>query len=223
MLFSGEPKFDMQKTIGRFILDIIYPISKFISICWRIYSFIWGKLLSLYYSALFRECGHNLKIYSIFTRIIGENRIYIANNVTFAGKAILTAICINAKKDNKLPLIRIGNNTQIGEYNHITATDYIEIGNNVLTGPFCLITDNSHGNNTLEESEVNPFERQIVSKGPVIIEDYVWIGEGAQIMPGVTIGKSSIIASNAVVTHSIPPYSIVAGCPAKIIKKIDAY
>lgn len=57
-----------------------------------------------------------------------------------------------------------------------------------------------------------------VSKGAVIIEDEVWIGYGALILSGVTIGKGSIIAAGSVVTRDVPPYAIVGGNPAKIIR-----
>ena len=57
-------------------------------------------------------------------------------------------------------------------------------------------------------------------KGPVVIEDNVWIGEKASIMPGVHIGKGAIIAANSVVTHDVPAYAVVAGVPAKIVKQL---
>jgi acetyltransferase-like isoleucine patch superfamily enzyme len=56
---------------------------------------------------------------------------------------------------------------------------------------------------------------------PIIIEDNVWIGESVSILPGVRIGRGSVIGSNSVVTRSVPAYSIAAGCPAKTIKKYD--
>jgi acetyltransferase-like isoleucine patch superfamily enzyme len=55
----------------------------------------------------------------------------------------------------------------------------------------------------------------------VIIEDNVWIGEGAAIMPNVTIGSNSIIGANSVVTHSFPSNSVIGGIPAKLIKTLD--
>ena len=61
----------------------------------------------------------------------------------------------------------------------------------------------------------------ITSKGPVIIGDYTWIGENVSIMPGVNIGKSSVIGANSVVTKSFPERSIIAGNPAKIIGTIQ--
>ena len=87
-------------------------------------------------------------------------------------------------------------------------------------GKKVLITDNAHGTMTPNELETAPNLRNLYSKGPVIIEDNIWIGEKASIMPGVHVGKGSIIAANAVVTHDVPPYCIVGGVPAKIIKQI---
>lgn len=58
----------------------------------------------------------------------------------------------------------------------------------------------------------------IYSKGAIVIGDNVWIGEKAAILAGVTIGEGAIIGANAVVTKNIPPYSIAAGIPARIIK-----
>ncbi|MCK7499235.1 MAG: hypothetical protein MZW92_58750 [Comamonadaceae bacterium] len=66
-----------------------------------------------------------------------------------------------------------------------------------------------------------PNLRPVVSKGPVIIEDEVWLGQGVVVLPNVRIGRSSIIGANAVVTHDIPPYSVAAGAPAKVIRTID--
>ena len=62
-------------------------------------------------------------------------------------------------------------------------------------------------------------DRPLISKGCVVIEDNVWLGDNVCVLPGVTIGKGSVIGANSVVTHSIPPYSIAVGTPAKIVLK----
>ncbi len=116
----------------------------------------------------------------------------------------------------------MGNNCSIGDHSHITAINKIIIGNNLLTGPNVLITDNSHGqNNTVAELQVAPNQRPLYSKGEVHIGNNVWIGQNACILSGVTIGDGVIIAANSVVTHDIPAYSLAAGTPAKIIKHIQ--
>lgn len=115
----------------------------------------------------------------------------------------------------------IGDNCAIGRFSHITAVNKIVIGNNLLTGGFVLITDNSHGHLDYDSLHVHPLKRPIESKGEVIIGNNVWIGDKATILPGVHIGDGCIIAANSVVTHDVPSYSIAAGVPAKVIKTIE--
>jgi acetyltransferase-like isoleucine patch superfamily enzyme len=66
-----------------------------------------------------------------------------------------------------------------------------------------------------------PINRPLISKGPVIIEDNVWIGEGVCITPNVRIGKNAIVGANAVVTKDVPPNTVVAGVPARVIKLLE--
>lgn len=119
------------------------------------------------------------------------------------------------------PRIAIGNGTNIGADSHITAINSVSIGNNVLTGPNVFISDHSHGDTVEDDIKIPPIERDLISKGAVVIEDNVWIGRCAAIMPGVTIGRNTIIGANSVVTHDIPPFSVAAGIPAKVIKTIS--
>ena len=152
---------------------------------------------------------------------IGEMYIQIGNNTSIGDYGRLTAYDSYLQtKQHFLPQINIGDFCSIGTQSHITAINNITIGNNVLTGPRVLITDNSHGSSYLHVLEEPPYLRELVSPGAVIIEDNVWIGEGAMIMPNVKIGKGSIIAANSVVTKDIPAYCIAAGAPAKIIKQL---
>lgn len=109
------------------------------------------------------------------------------------------------------PILKIGDNCQFGEFTHITACNKVIIGNRVLTGRFVLITDNSHGDTSKKTLLIPPRERDIFSKGKVIIEDDVWIGDKVTILPGVTVGHNSVIAANSIVTKNIPPFSIVYG------------
>ena len=117
--------------------------------------------------------------------------------------------------------ITIGDNSHIGDNVHITAINKVSIGNNVLTGRWVTITDNSHGQFSSTELQVSPEERKLYSKGPVVIEDNVWISDKVTICPGVTIGKGSVIGANSVVTKSIPPYSLAVGIPAKVVKQCE--
>ena len=171
-----------------------------------------------YKSRIFQTFGKNVSL-GRNTTYIGEKYISIGDNTSIGNYGRLTAYGYYDKtKQYFSPLLTIGNNCNIGEQSHITAINCIMIGNNVLTGPRVLITDNAHGDSLFKLLDTAPTERFLYSKGKVVIEDNVWIAEGAMIMPGVRIGKGSIIAANSVVTKDIPSYSVAAGTPAKIIK-----
>lgn len=118
------------------------------------------------------------------------------------------------------PSIIIGENVCFNYRCHIGAIEKICIGNNVLVGSQVLITDHSHGELTEKDLLISPAKRKLYSKGPVIIGDNVWIGEGVCILPNVTIGNNCVIGANSVVTKNVPPFSIVGGNPAKVIRSI---
>lgn len=149
----------------------------------------------------------------------GEQYIEIGNGCYIGDFSLLTA-WDQYGQQTFTPHISIGDNCHIGSHAHITAINRIEIGNNVLTGTKVLITDNSHGRFSPEELDIAPSERPLYSKGAVIIEDNVWIGEKATILANVRIGKGAVIAANSVVTHDVPAHSMVAGVPAKIVKQL---
>lgn len=118
------------------------------------------------------------------------------------------------------PSISIGNNVCIGDYCHITSIKSIVIEDGVLTGKFITISDNDHGEFTKYNLNYPPLHRKLSSKGPVHIGKNVWIGDKVSILSGVKIGDGAIIAANAVVTKDVPPNTIVAGIPAKILKRL---
>lgn len=100
----------------------------------------------------------------------------------------------------------------------------VNIGNNVLMASKIFISDNNHGSYSggfaQSNPEIAPINR-IYNVKSVFIEDNVWIGEAVTILPGVRIGKGSIIGANSVVTKDIPPFCIAVGIPSKVIKKYD--
>lgn len=159
----------------------------------------------------FKSFGDNSVISYKAIKLEGLEWISIGSNTVIRKNVQLTAWNIN----NATPSISIGNNCCIREGAHITAINKIEIGNNLLTGTNILISDNSHGSTQRESLDIPPYKRELTSKGIIVIEDNVWIGNNACILGNVRIGKGSIIGANAVVTHDVPPYSIAVGIPAQ--------
>lgn len=147
----------------------------------------------------------------------GAEYISIGDNVRLGEYCILDAI-----PTDKKPEITIGNNTDIADFSHLGAINFIHIGENAYIGRFVLINDHSHGTPEDRFSAVPPKDRKLVSKGGITIGDNVWIGDKVSILSGVTIGKGAIIGANSVVTRDVPAYSIAAGCPAKILQNGDS-
>lgn len=151
--------------------------------------------------------------------LLALDSIRIGQGTVIAKGAIITPI----KRRNEQsfnPEIIIGNNCCLGENIHITAINNVTIKDNVLTGRYVYISDNAHGKTTLDECMIPPVKRNLYSKGNVVIEKNVWIGERVCILSGVHIGEGAIIAANSIVTHDVPEYTLVGGIPAKVIKQI---
>lgn len=126
--------------------------------------------------------------------------------------------CIFDNGTSYSPKITIGDHTWIGIRNSFAAIHGITVGKNVLFAGYVHLTDHSHG---YEDVTIPITKQALISKGPIIIEDDCWLGFNSEILSGVHIGKHSIVAAHAVVTKDVPPYTIVAGNPAKIIKQYN--
>ncbi len=110
--------------------------------------------------------------------------------------------------------LKIGNNSSIGPFAYIGCSGLIEIGNNVIMSPRVSIYSENH----LYEGLNELIMEQGVKRAFVKIEDNCWIAANSVILSGVTIGTGSVVAAGSVVTKDVPPYSVVGGVPAKVIK-----
>ena len=152
-------------------------------------------------------------------RLLGEQHISVGDYTHIGNGCVLAAWEHTADGGIQTPEIKIGANCSFGEYNNITSTNRIVIGDNLLTGRWVTVTDNSHGTTDVESLQTAPLMRPVISRGPVIIGKNVWIGDKATILSGVTIGDGAVIGANSVVTKDVAPYSVVAGVPAKELKR----
>lgn len=123
--------------------------------------------------------------------------------------------------------ITIGNNVFVGGDTLIDCVDSIRIGDDVLISYQVIIMDSD--NHSLRASErigdlqrwrMQKYDWSRVSRAPVQIHDKAWIGARAIIIKGVTIGEGAVVAAGAVVTSDVPPYTIVAGNPARVIREL---
>ncbi|MBQ2912599.1 MAG: acyltransferase [Bacteroidales bacterium] len=165
----------------------------------------------------FSKCGRNV-LFGRVGLIYKPEFISIGNNTKFGDYIYLTAW---DRILNHKPNLIIGDNCNFGAMNHITCANRIRIGNNLLTGKWVTISDNNHGSTDISDLLKKPLDREIVSKGEIIIGNNVWIGDKATILANVCIGDGVVIAANSVVTTDIPSYSVVVGNPGRIISNIQ--
>lgn len=209
-----------MKGIIFIIANIIVSVAHFI-LPYKVYDLL--KRVKIYFYSIwiskegFYSIGRNNK-FCCSIGIRSAANIAMGDNNNFGYRSILATW----QDNNQTPILKIGNNCVFGEYCHITALNSIVIGDNILTGRWVVISDNSHGRTFSHmDLDSNPNERSLYSKGPIIIGNNVWIGDKVAILAGVTIGEGSIIGANSVVTKDIPPFSIAGGVPAKVLKTLD--
>lgn len=168
----------------------------------------------------------------LFTKLFFKKARLIRKPFIIRGKLLLEykkglttgyncRIEIFGEKNGNKKLV-IGENCRIGDYVHIAASKKVIIGDNCLIASKVYISDTSHGEYNSEAGgsspDTPPNNRPLYSK-EIIIGRNVWIGEGVSILPGIIIGDGAIIGANSVVTKNVKSNTIVAGNPAKFIKK----
>ena len=145
-------------------------------------------------------------------RILGKRYIHIGNHVHILNGARIEAV-YEYQNQKLSPKLVIGDGTSIGQCCHIIAANELTIGNNCMFSAFIYISDCNH--TYIPGANVNETALEVKKTR---IGDGCFIGIGARIMPGVTLGNNCVVGANAVVTHDVPERAVVAGVPAKIIR-----
>jgi acetyltransferase-like isoleucine patch superfamily enzyme len=114
--------------------------------------------------------------------------------------------------------IRIGAGSFLNLNVMVAAVELVEIGDHCMFANGCFITD---GNHRFDDPDRPVPWQGFTSKGPTRVGDNVWCGANAVITSGVTIGERSVIGANSVVTSDVPPFSIAAGAPAKVLRAVE--
>lgn len=159
------------------------------------------------------------------------NETKIKNTIEIGSKSCIRGKIYLQNSEKKItPYIKIGKNFYLGGNSVIGAVERIVIGDNVIiAGETRIFDNNNHPTSPKKRKEMSMcgnffgelWKWNKSEHSPVFIEDNVWIGEYCSILKGVTIGKGSIIGCRSVVTKSIPPYSIAAGNPARVVKRLE--
>lgn len=113
--------------------------------------------------------------------------------------------------------ISIGQDCLIGEYTVVRGQGGVTIGDRVYTSPMVQILAVNH---KFDDPELSFVQQGITARG-IVVEDDVWIGSGAIVTDGVRVGRGAVIAAGSVVTRDVPPHTVVAGVPARVVRDID--
>jgi acetyltransferase-like isoleucine patch superfamily enzyme len=147
--------------------------------------------------------------------IYGEQWIRVGDQTMIAE---LVTMCAGLAPGHDLgpdPVLRIGDRCVIGRGSHLVAHHSIEIGDDVFTGPYVYITDQNH----VYDDVAVPIGRQWPVNSAVRIGAGSWLGTGAVVLPGATIGRNVAVAAGSVVRGTVPDNCVVAGVPAKVVRQ----
>lgn len=209
-----------RKRAGK-LIGLRFRLPRFISaFLWKernLRLFGWEYLKSkIYYENIMRyrckSIGENFMLFGEMPFIMGNGNIFIGDNVEFHSKVTL----FTGGSVFEEPELHIGDNTSIGYGVMIRVAQKVAIGANCLIASGVIIGDND-GHPLAAERRSQALKIGPKDVKPVVIEDDVWIGEGATVLKGVTIGRGSIVSAGSVVTKSVPPMKIVMGQPARVV------
>lgn len=149
--------------------------------------------------------------------VYGERWIHIGSDSLIADHVTISAGMLPGQQMVTDPVVRIGNRCLIGRYNSIVGHFSIDIGDDVFTGTNVYITDQNHTYEDLEE----PIGRQLPVEAAVSIGRGSWLGSGVVVLPGSQIGEHVVVAANSVVRGVVPDRCVVAGVPARVVRRHD--
>jgi acetyltransferase-like isoleucine patch superfamily enzyme len=198
----------LLKPVGQ----LFYEFRLFVPIVWR-------RFKSLIYTTPIFCCrcesvGKHLQLCALPV-VNGHTVLQIGDDVRFSG-----SFAISSGRFNDRPTLRIGNRTFIGHNVSITCNREITIEDDVLIAANCRISDYDGHPVSLEKRTSNALADPEDIR-PVRICRGAWVGEGALILKGVTIGAGGIVGAHSVVTHDVPPYCVAAGSPAKVVRHVE--
>lgn len=181
---------------------------------------LWRRLKSLLYTTPVFSCrcesvGKRLRLVAL-PEVRGHASLYIGDDVRFSGD-----LAIASGRFCDRPILRVGNRTFLGHNVSIICNREVIIEDDVLISGNCQISDYDGHPASLRNRILNAVPNADDMR-PVRICKGAWIGSGVFVLKGVTIGAGAVVGANSVVTHDVPPYSVVAGSPARVVKAVAA-
>jgi acetyltransferase-like isoleucine patch superfamily enzyme len=163
----------------------------------------------------FKRVGRHAKVY-------GSKRMQVGRGVAIGDNCWVEAVTRYQGVAHN-PRLVIGDRVALSDLTHISCVEHIRIGDDCLFGSKIYVGDHNHGSvgNLEQILRVAPAARPLGDAAEIVIGEKTWIGDGAVILPGTRIGRSSIVGANSVVHLREERPALIAGIPAKIIRYLD--
>lgn len=149
--------------------------------------------------------------------LFGTPWIEIGEHCVIGAEVTLTAGMAPDLDLGPAPLLRLGNGVVLGRGSHVVADTAVSIGDNVYCGPYVYVTSSNHS----YDDPRQPVGRQWPRTEPVEIGPGSWLAAGAVVLPGARLGRNVVVAAGAVVRGEVPDHAVVAGVPAKVVRRWD--
>ncbi len=190
----------------------LYELRALVLCGWRrIKTFLWAYPL---FACRCDAIGKRVVLEAL-PNVSGHTLLYIGDDVRFSGSF---SVCSGRFVDH--PVLRIGDRSFLGHNVAITCNREVVIEDDVLIAAECKIADYD-GHAALFERRIKDLPPAAEEIRAVRICRGAWIGTGSMVLKGVTVGEGAIVGAHSVVTHDVPAYAVVAGVPAKIVKRHD--
>ncbi|MGW2561485.1 acyltransferase [Streptomyces sp. NPDC001514] len=166
----------------------------------------------------FRRIGTGTRLAFPQGTVFGEAWIELGDHCIIAEQVTLTAGMMPDLDLGPDPILTLGNGVVLGRGSHVIADTTVTIGSDTYCGPYVYITSTNHS----YDDPHQPVGKQWPRAEPVEIGPGCWLGTGAVILPGARIGRNVVVAAGAVVRGEVPDHAVVAGAPAKVVRRWDA-
>jgi len=168
------------------------------------------RAFSLAMRSSFASLGARTRL-SLPIQLVGAERITIGSRVYFGPGCWL----LTHEPEGRL---EVGNDTSIAGYCVLSAAANVRIGHSVLFARNVYIADHRHG---FELDETPIIDQPVQEIRPVVVEDGAWLGQNVVLLPGVTVGRGAVVGANSVIREDVPPRSVVAGAPGRVVRRLS--
>jgi serine acetyltransferase len=165
----------------------------------------------------FRRIGAGTRLAFPQGTVFGEPWIELGEHCIIAEQVTLTAGMMPGLDLGPDPILTLGDGVVLGRGSHVIADTRVTIGSDTYCGPYVYITSTNHSYDDPHE----PVGKQWPRTDPVSIGPGCWLGTGAVILPGARLGRNVVVAAGAVVRGEVPDHSVVAGAPARVVRRWD--